>query len=235
MAIAHELSKEELTLVEQNASLTFDPNDKLTKSFTYNYSEGVQHGVVAARRRVSPSSYPLFEQIVSRIESGLPKSTSLMSSKDLGVSVLSYYQLRSSDNVPSTNIITEQVSTASETIFVPLGKLAFLGKRLSLIGKNDRTSIIGAKLVLELDAPELVTEAQNYMEQYAIRGISLKPYPGDQKYHPHCSLARIIAPAGYFKDPSILDELNSWADLKELGSPSLVELEPVRRPTAHPD
>jgi hypothetical protein len=223
MAMVHELAQAYRSLEEPAIAIAFQPDNPQS-----SYSEDVQGGVVAARRKVSSKSYYLFEQIISRIEFGLTEKTNFVDNKDLGVSVISYYQLFGLNDVPPTSRITESISSAYNPMLVRLGRLAFFGKRLSLIDNNDTASVLGAKLVLELDDHKLNQEAQSYLEQYALRGINLNPYPGDKKYHPHCTLAEIIAPAGYFKDPLTAAEFNRLADLRGLGLDSQVELEPVR-------
>lgn len=188
----------------------------------------VQGGVVAARRKISPLSYPVFDQLKNGLEQELNMSVHLSSSRDLGVSVLSFYRLNHIVDVPPTNTITELISSAATPIEVRLGRLAFYGKKLSGIEALDFTTRIGVKLAVDLISDELHQEAQQYEDEYVSRGIKLQAYPGDGEYHAHCSLAHITAPAGYFKNPDSLANLSQSTILKETISSSSVVLMPIR-------
>ncbi|MGH7234501.1 MAG: hypothetical protein ACREF7_03610 [Candidatus Saccharimonadales bacterium] len=207
------------------------PLSEIERSISLTCSEDNQSGVVAARRWVSANSHHVFSKVVSRIEPALTEYTHLSSSKVLAVSVLSHYRLRGVDNVPPTDRITESIRSTSKPMLVRLGRLAFLGRKLSLLEDDDQTSVVDAKLVVGLVGQNLRQETRQYEARYLDQDVSLNPYPGDGKYNPHCTLADIMAPARYFRDPRTLTKLNRLAGIIELGDDRIVELEPIRRHT----
>ena len=69
--------------------------------------DGVQHGIVAARRMVSPNSYSVFNRLSSELKPELSKVAYASYSHNLGVSVLSFYRLNHLADVPPTDSITE--------------------------------------------------------------------------------------------------------------------------------
>ena len=175
--------------------------------------DGVQHGIVAARRMVSPNSYFVFNRLSSELKPELSKVAYASYSHNLGVSILSFYRLNHIADVPPTDSITELIASTATQLEVRLGRLAFFSKKLSNLDETDFTTIVGAKLAVELISDELYEEARRYESEYASRGIELQNYPGDGEFHAHCSLAHITANAGYFKNPDTLLSLNQSASL----------------------
>lgn len=188
----------------------------------------IQHGVVAARRKVSSDSYPIFEEIVDRLEPGMTEYARFSASKALGVSVMSHYRLNGLDWAPPTSKITEMIPSTSEPIEAKLGQLVIFGKRLSELSRDDTTTLVGAKLAIELCSFKLKRETKQYEKIYDQVGVELNPYPADGKYHPHLTLAHVSANAGYFKDPQTLIAFRRLANLKQLNNGTSIWLEPIR-------
>lgn len=191
-------------------------------------NNSIQNGIVAARRRVAPLSFPLFEEIVERLEPGMTEYTHFSTAKELGVSVLSYYRLSGLEWAPPTARVTEIIASTSEPIEARLGSLVLFGKRLSEIDSDDTSTVVGAKLAIELRSYKLKKEARQYTDVYQGLGLELNPYPADGQYRPHLSLAHISAPIGYFKDPQTMVEFKRLANLRQLNHGSSIWLEPIR-------
>ena len=190
----------------------------------------VRLGSAVVRRNVSVESQKLVIDVVKQIRGAIIDARHFLPARSLGVSVLSNYRFRELSGFPSTDEVSDSITSASQSMPVCMAKLAFFGKQLadSVRDYDDELKIKG-KLAIELNAPDLLNEEVMYEEEYARRGFTLSSLPGDGEYRPHITLATVCAPLRYFKRPATIASLNRLSHVADHAKDRYLMLDPVTR------
>jgi hypothetical protein len=181
------------------------------------------HEIFAVRRRISPDSYSVFEDIATRLEPEVVNAGRIFEPASLGVTVVGFtrFDKRHRHKGISTPRAIERVPSASKSLRARLGGLGVFGS-----GNKHKLSFV-------LECGELGYEIDSFERVFRLSGFPLKRDPNNPEgiVTPHCSIALLHEDhVAHFGDEKTLHRLTGIC-LEEACGDTSIMLEPIPKTT----